>query len=97
MKAFIFRVFVVVVFLIGLGGVAEKISLFFQPQEREFIKLAEFRSPDLKVVRLNGPQKIVVRRFQIDNPDHCQVKIGATKPGQFEQNLEVVREEEIPQ
>src|SRR5215216_5315426 len=97
MRAFIVRVCFVVVFFIGLGAIAEKVSLFFQPEEKEIINLAEFQTPGLKVVKLERPQKIVVRRLNIQNPNDCQMKIGPIMPASFEPKVDFGWEEKVSQ
>lgn len=95
MRAFIIRVVFIVIFLTGLGGLAEKAGLYFQTQEKDLIRLRESQAADLKAERSAQTRKIVVRRIQTENANECRMKIGPRLPNHFEQQFEVVREEMI--
>ena len=97
MKAFMMRVFLVVVFCIGLGGIAEKVGLYFEPEENELITLREIPPPDIKVVRMNQPRKIIVRSFHTEGARDCRMKIGPMMPIQVERPADFVLEEKISQ
>jgi hypothetical protein len=89
MRAFLTRVFLVVVLFTGLGGIAEKVGLYFQPEKKEVINLAKFPAPEVKIVKLDQPRQIVIRQFRSEDSADCQINIGPVLPNQFEQKFDL--------
>jgi hypothetical protein len=76
MKGFIVKVLFVSLFFIGLGGLVEKVGLFFKPPEKTV--------SEIRIIKLKTADQTIIRRVQLKNSDDCRFKIGPVLPSQSE-------------